>query len=67
MNIESMKITVCKFADDYADDCYIENERLAYVQSVKPIVCTIIELLSNNAVLTRNVRDNFNPEFCNKL
>ena len=50
----------------HADDCYIENERHAYVQSIKPIVCTIIELLSNNAVLTRNVRDSFNPEFRNK-
>lgn len=50
----------------HADDCYIENERLAYAQSIKPIVCTIIDLLSNDAILTRNVRDNFEPEFCNK-
>ncbi len=49
----------------HADDCYIENERLAYVQSIKPIVCTIIELLSNQGILVKNVMDNFNPEFQN--
>ncbi len=50
----------------HADDCYIENERLAYVQSIKPIVCTIIDLLSNNAVLARNVSNNFKAEFSDK-
>lgn len=50
----------------HADDCFIENERLAYVESIKPIVCTIIDLLSNKAALAKEIKDNSNPEFKDK-
>ena len=50
----------------HTDDCYIENERLAYAEAVKPIVCTIIDLLSNNATIAKNIKNDFKPEFADR-
>ncbi len=50
----------------HADDCYIENERLAYVQSIKPILCTMIDLLSDNATLIKSVIEKSECKFASK-
>ena len=50
----------------HSDDCYIENEDLAYVQSVKPIAGTIIDLLYDGAKKAISIKQNYKAIFNNK-